>query len=442
MYSASNTNISVSNNMNTIVRSNISFNAENGSFYAQANNNNMYLNMHTYDNQLTLNTSSNMKLYANSNMLLQAYSNMVVEAVNGNLSISAAANLVNMYFNSLNNTYSLFSQSDSTLTQSNSLYVNTRVNTTFSNNTGSFGVNVPQNIILNANNSNAYVNVLGGTTNSVSIYGLSNVNTEAVNTIKSTAGIDILMNAARDVTLSAGRDVNLTAIRNLNLSYNSMGLVGAADSSFTAQSNINFFITASENPNTPVFNISSNLVRIDGDMFISGNITTSNVYNTTVIQNSLTITDKTITLATSGSNTENIFDANYDSLVTNSGGGMVIEGFPQSSGLSNGQVLNPTIISAYEKSIKWNYNANGMDDLGQSGTGGTEALWELKGGQLRLTYVNPTNNMQTSFGFRINDVQELEIVKHFCTNQSLSNNTDPTQWTYTTERIARFGRFI
>ena len=79
-----------------------------------------------------------------------------------------------------------------------------------------------------------------------------------------------------------------------------------------------------------------------------------------------------------------------------------------------------------------------MDDLTKDSAWDTEAIWELKGGQLRLTYVNPTNNMVTAFGFRINNYSELEIVKTFATNP-----TDPMQhWTYTTSRVARFGRFI
>ena len=81
-----------------------------------------------------------------------------------------------------------------------------------------------------------------------------------------------------------------------------------------------------------------------------------------------------------------------------------------------------------------------MDDLGKNTGIDTESFWELQGGSFRLTCkknISSNNNppvfRDITFGFRINEYDELELIKRFY--YTPSNN-------YIIRRVARFGRFI
>ena len=460
VYSASNTNFTVSNNYNVnvdkslteTVGSNITITATTGSYLAQADNNKMFLSMNANTDELTLSSKSNVIFKAGSDISITASNDMHMSAAHGNVLLNA--DNASIELNGIDHTLSLYSASNTMLTQSNNLIIHTNNNTSFSNNnSGSFGVSVPKNILLSASNNLSYVDILGGTTNSVVIYGLSNVNQTAGKTIDLRAGDQILAYSSNDMIFSACNDLFLNAKGSVYVNYQTInfnGSNGAAD--FIADSNISFYIRSSEGTIVhPTFNVGTDCVRIEGDMFISGNITSSNVYNTTVMQNSVTITDKTITLAMAGSNSASNYDGQIDGQYTNSGAGIIIDGFP--AGLTNslgtaflpGDEITNDMRSAYEKSLTWHHNTTGMADLGTNNLNAStsEATWELVGGQLKLIYVNPVNGMKTAFGFRVNATQELELVKHYCTNQKIiPNNTDPSLWNYGVERVAKFGRLL
>jgi hypothetical protein len=203
------------------------------------------------------------------------------------------------------------------------------------------------------------------------------------------------------------------------------------DQSFTANSNINFFVKSSSNGTLePTFTVSGDQVIVKGDLFISGSIDTSNVYSTFVNQESLKVSDKEIILANQGSNFS-AADGPFDG-VPNDGAGIRIDGVPTS--------YDSNIESAYDKSFIWNHNVgNGVLDLGTTAGFSNEAFWELKGGSFRLTHqkiiASGGSNIvrDISFGLRVNDQDELEFVKKYW----LVASND-----YVVRRVARFGRIF
>jgi hypothetical protein len=232
----------------------------------------------------------------------------------------------------------------------------------------------------------------------------------------------------------ASNNLTISASNTLTLAYGSLlNLSGTGNQAFTAQSNIEFFITsASNDPAHPILNIMGNLVEIRGDLLITGAITTSNVFNTTVVQNTLKVSDKTIVLADLGSNFN--FDGPYDGITTNSGAGISVDGLPSVVG-SFGSNIASNISLAYEKSFKWNYGSNGVTDLGSDTGYSTESQWQLRGGAFHIinTKVSGSNTTEVDFGFRVGSNDELEIVKKWFYAPSNS---------YLTRRIARFGRIL
>lgn len=85
--------------------------------------------------------------------------------------------------------------------------------------------------------------------------------------------------------------------------------------------------------------------------------------------------------------------------VANSGAGIQVDGFPSAG--------NASFASRYEKSIKWHNNTDGVLGMGNSSPV-DEPYWEVKGGGMRMTYINPSSGDEISYGFRINNSGELE----------------------------------
>ena len=149
---------------------------------------------------------------------------------------------------------------------------------------------------------------------------------------------------------------------------------------------------------TSVIYAQSNLVKINADVEVFGTI--NSIHYTA---SNLTVMDKVIALA---------WDSN-DTPVT------------------DGPVNNQSGISvagsdgAYDRSMLWYVNG-GRNNLGTSNVD-QESYWELKGGQFRLSASNQVIG-DVNFGFRINQLGELEIVKR----------TNGAGF----KRIAKFGRTI
>ena len=383
IYSSNNMVLSASNNLTSSARSNVTFDATAGSFVANANNSNMYLIMDQPTNNVTLYGLNNMNVTSSNSFTLNAQSNIVTNALNGNF---------NMYSSS--------------------------------------------NFTLNADSSNMYLN-MSAPSDVINMYSLSNIYISASNNFKAEASSNISLIASninllshRDIVITASNNMTITASNSLTLSFGSLNTSTSNDQSFQAQSNVFFYINSASNPAEPIFTVQNDKVMIRGDIIVTGDINTSNIFSTTVIQQSLKISDKELVVANVGSNF-NPADGPFDGSATNSGAGLRIDGIPTG--------FDSNIPQAYDKTFQWNYGNSGIGGLGTAAGLSNESYWQLKGGSLKMTHqkIVPSGGsniiQEVSFGFRVNELDELEFTKQFYYTPSNG---------YITKRIARFGRIL
>jgi hypothetical protein len=163
-------------------------------------------------------------------------------------------------------------------------------------------------------------------------------------------------------------------------------------------------------------------VHIAGNLIIEGVLDSQKVTETI-----LQVEDKEIVLASSSNGQAQIYDG-----TANTGAGIVINGIPQLHVTADKSGL-------VEKSIRWHQNQDGVLGLGAFDMD-KESYWEVMGGSLRITNQKLTYDGSgdvtgsygyTTFGFRINSHDELELVKITSSNNNVS-----------TKRIAKFGRTL
>jgi hypothetical protein len=178
-----------------------------------------------------------------------------------------------------------------------------------------------------------------------------------------------------NVSIIGNAIVSVTSMQDLTLSA-----LGAAASLGFAVSNTLDVLTATadefkfKTSNVDVITATAGQVNINGDLKVDGTIK----YSQSVSPSNLRVFDKTILLA---------YDADT----------------PVTDGNLNDQAGIEVRGSGKEKSFKWNHK-NGVGNLGTSNID-DESYWELKGGAFRMS------EGDHSFGFRINDLGEFELVK-------------------------------
>ena len=492
LTSSNNTIITVDGSLSNITRSNIVVKAQKGRMNLTVDSNT--LNVFAYSN-ITLNTSNNhlvTVIGAQSNVA----SNISVTSSNGynTLTIGSQSNVagnISVISSNILDTLVLGSQSNvvagsASITTSNDLFntvlgsqsniiagyasyttcntsislvigsqyniVGGSINVYTSNNsittvdadsyltslTGSLSNVAASNIVLSAiegtnliESINSNVNIQASndlsisTSNNTVITARSNFSVVSSN-VNIISQVNAYVTASNNLYLSGSNDTTIAASNTLTLSATTLNMNISGDTGFSALSNIDFYISSAPfEPEVPVFSVRGNEVRLNGDLLIAGTINTSNIINTTVIQQDLKVQDRVILVAAplGGSSNDAI---SFDGLATNDQSGLEIYGYPTG--------YNSNIISAYQKSFLWNYGNSGMDALGTSNVA-DEAYWEAVGGSFRLTNrkVSGSNVFDTSFSFRINELDELEIVKKFW-----DTNLDAYKFT----RLARFGRAL
>jgi hypothetical protein len=172
--------------------------------------------------------------------------------------------------------------------------------------------------------------------------------------------------------------------------------------------------------------ISPDRVNVRGDLWITGSINTNNIINTTVTQETLKVTDKTILLASSSN------DVNEGGLpvegIENDGAGLVIDGLP------SGKSSTASNIAQYKKSLLWKWGGNGTPALGTSDQI-NESAWEFRGGGIRINHQKIVGGSLRDlwFTFRVNELDELELVKKYYS--TTINN-------YVWKKVAKFGRTL
>lgn len=412
LYARSNVKLSACNDVTVSAKQDVGITASNGTLDLSANQSRTSILM-GLSNDIQIYGSNNVVVSASNTYTVQAHSNISLLADNGDLALYAESNVYlsadtsNMTFtmDRDGDVISIYSLSNITATACNAIAIDSasNVSITASSNIEMFS---RSNVVVNTSNS-----LLMTACNDIKVSSTSNI---------MFATYDTTINSSNDLNVTSCNDVTITAKNDLTLAASNMSFSLSGDLAYRAASNISFYINQSADSNNPTFMISPDRVNIVGDLYIEGSINTSNIVNTTVVQQSLKINDKTVLLASEGDEG----GAPIDGTTTNSGAGIIVDGLPASE--SN--------VELWRKSIQWNYGSAGMPVLGTSNIT-TEPAWEVLGGGMRITHKRMVGNdiKDLSFTFRVNELDELELVKKYW-------NT--TASAYTWKRVAKFGRIV
>jgi hypothetical protein len=361
---------------------------------------------------------------------------MMLKSVVGNFEAYAANENMFLTMNAATKNVTLYGLDSVFLTSSNSVLVNAQSNVVVNALNGEMSMYAQSNLRLTAHDSNMFIH-MNRSGDNMSLYSLSNVYASASNNMFLSAASNLTLSASNisfevksGLAFSSCNDMQITAKQALIMNSASVSSTTSGDQQYTAQSNMKFYITSSSNQAVdPVFTVMNDQIIVRGDIVVTGSINTSNVYNTTVIQETLKVSDKTLTLANLGSNFSP-GDGPSDG-VANSGAGIKIDGVPAG--------YDATISNAYEKSLTWNYGSgNGIASLGSANMD-NDPTWDLKGGSFRMIHQKIISGggsniiRNISFNFRMNDQEELELVK---------TSWDDSRSAYVSKRVARFGRLL
>lgn len=469
LFAISNVRVWASNDFSVVAKSNVAVTAQVGSFDVSANASNMYLSMTQATNAITVYASNDisvtasnstawiaqsnaawsartgtMTVYASNdyslttsnNHVSTAKSNVTISADAGSVLVAARASNMFVRMDQPTNTMTLSASNDVVVTACNNLSAQAQSNVSFVAAGANFSAYANANLQLAADSSNMRLQMLVPS-DLIDLYTVSNVQIRSSNVVSiaatsnfTVASSNVNVMSYRDMFLTASNNITISASNTLSLNFGTLNTTTSNDQAFTAQSNVSFFISAASNAAEPIFVVRNDQILVRGDIVVTGSINTSNVMSTTVMQESLKIMDKELTVASSGSNF-NPIDGPFDGPATNSGAGIRIDGVPAT--------FDSNIPEAYDKTLTWNNGSSGIAGLGTLAGLSNEAYWEFKGGSLRLTHqrIVPSGGSNiirnTTFGFRINDVDELEFMKSFWYSPSNA---------YVTRRVARFGRIL
>lgn len=81
------------------------------------------------------------------------------------------------------------------------------------------------------------------------------------------------------------------------------------------------------------------------------------------------------------------------------------------TGLPPGVAANTTHGDRFAKALTWNNGTDGMKPLGSHDGVASEAFWEMQGGAFHLSHINANTGGKVSFVLRVNEFDQLEMVK-------------------------------
>ena len=414
LYAASNIQIITSNNLVLETKSNIALASSNGNVSISALTSNF-----------DIFTSNNLTITTSNNTLLQSSSNITLRTTRGSISLNALSSNINIY-----------SKSNIQVISSNDMSIQVTSNIFTESVTGNITVKSYSNLHTIVDNSNVFMK-MNVPADTIELYAASNIDFNTSNTFTITTRSNmvfytsnyqvfnedtITMITSNTLQMTAKSNVYMDASNNMEFTSCNIKMTASRDFDITAQSNVSFYISSfSNSPLEPIFTVSGGRILVRGDIELSGSLNTSNIYSTTIVQNSLTVDDKHIILSKPVGN-----GTLTDGIATNNGAGLIIFGYPSGSPTS--------LYDTENKSFLWNYGTAGLTNLGTESGYDSESFWELLGGSFRITHkrLDAQNNVrEVSFAFRINNFDELELVKRFW----YSDSND-----YVVKRIARFGR--
>jgi uncharacterized protein (DUF2345 family) len=433
-----------SNDVIANINSNILISATHGDYKLWVNDSNMSVLMEHETSNITTYAGMDWRLYTSNDVIANVNSNILISATHGDYKLWVNQSNMFVIMDHLTSNITTYAGKSWRLDTSNSVVINASSNMTINTMNANFNINTYSNLTMQADNSNMFINMLMpsdvmkifslsnmdvGTSNNYNLAVRSNVNIDSYN-VNMFTGNNTYWSMCNNMKFTVCNNVLINAKNTIDLEADAVNITTRSDINYTARSNLNFFISAAQDsPQDPIFTVSGNVVKVRGDLLITGSINTSNIVNTTVIQENLKVQDKIILLSSVGDGSSND-NMPFDGPTTNSESGIEIDGFPV--GVSN------ELYDMHKKSLFWHYGTNGTKDLG-TGNMTTESFWELQGGSFRLTqkrnYGTGSNvNIQdVSFALRINELDELELVKRWY-NVGTSN--------YVYKRITRFGRIL
>lgn len=345
-------------------------------------------------------TGSDYTVQVAGKTFLQSTCNIELTSSQGSAVLSSANSNVYVLLNHNTCNLDTFALNNAQFTAANELLASAATNAYLTAQTGQ--------VVVSGHNSNAQV-ILSAT--GAQVASASNV------TLSSTSGA---------VHLASNKETSVTSASNILLSSTGgASFVSMGATSLTGwSSNYSFNITDPTSAYTVKINSAEKLKVTDDKVIMNTDVDIYGVINSISVQNTeLHVADKTIELAYPPSGSPPLNDGSD----TNSKSGIVVNGLPASA--SN---LDPTFAETkYEKSFKWAYGSAGMDAMLTNSGINTESYWELKGGRFQMSAVK-NNGKNISFAWRINEHDELEMVKYW----------DDANGMPQIRRIAKFGRSI
>lgn len=385
------------------------------------------------DSNMDLYAISNINIQASNDYNLTAYDDIVVNSVNGSTSFFVHESNV-FFVMSNNDNMTGYASNGIQFNTSNSFTAKATSNFDFIAHNGHFKSYAESNIYLSADQSNMRI-TMDRNGDVITIYTLSNIVMTASNSFDLTTRSNVFITtsnayirARSNVFIQTSNDLVMSASNNLYMNVNSNIFINGSNLSFDtvgntdfyANSNINFYIDRSSNPNDATVMISQDRMNVRGDLWITGSINTNQIINTTVVQETLKVNDKTILLASS-----NDEGGQPNEGIGNNNAGIIVDGMP----------VGETDIDRYRKAILWTWNTGGTPHLGTTNVT-TEAAWEFRGGGVRINHQKDVGGgviKDLWFTFRVNELDELELVKKYWST---------TASAYVWKKIARFGRII
>ena len=424
--------------------------------------------------------TTSINAFAANNFTLTASSNILMNAEKTSFIMAAADSNVKITMDAPTQTLSLYATSNVNITASNNMstYV-----------VGSSILSTGSDIYMLAANSNVYMNMVDAT-NDMVIYAANDVKTSSshstfissigdiiiaadcdvvsvslTHNTATTAAPHIYMNATNNIVSTASTiakmqidggatyfDIQSSDTATLQANTINIGSGSSNSGTITATASSMAQYTGTQSTftvgGTNIMNIYQDKIQINGNLEIAGTIDS---INTTSVD--LMVQDNHITLAHNSNGALPI----KDGFTTNHTAGIIVDGTPATpvANVIPGDLTELEMKTLYEKSLKWNFKdplattalpQNGMGGLGGSNVD-AESFWELKGGGLRITNSKPKFKADgtydgsdiVSFGFRINQYDEFELVKRY-TNKSTKLGVPIGTIMY--KKIAKFGRIL
>jgi uncharacterized protein (DUF2345 family) len=370
--------VSASSNLDMYAKNNVSITADSALTLASINE--CIVNA---GNSIAMNTANNMTIGSSNAFLLTASNDVTVNSISASLNLTAAGGKAFVSLDAPTQSLYIGVASNIAMTCSNDFTVaaSNNYSLTAANNVKIQAVS--QSLNLSAAAGQAYADFDAPTTS---------LTIGTANRIFMSASNNFVASSAINTAISASNDLVLTGVNTATVQRNATNYVRAlADNTIQMVSDGNAIITAHKSK-----------VTINGDVEVFGAIN-----SITINQSNLEVADKTITCA---------YDINNiglnDGPTTNDKSGLIVAGIEYGSNA---------------RSILWNCNTGGQNDIGGAADCvNTESFWDLRGGAFHISQSNVHG--ECTFGLRINEHSELEIVK------KLPGGTF--------KRIAKFGRTL